>query len=127
MEIELGRETEVLGHSVTTTEVVHYPARHRRRCASLTARRCSPIPATPNGSMPWYPSPTVRILFIVECYGYSGHMPGRLSWEVLEPRLPDLRARRIMLTHMSPLMLAHLEQARASGVLVAEDGAVLEF
>jgi len=66
-------------------------------------------------------------LFIVECYGYSGHMPGHLSWEVLEPRLPDLRARRIMLTHMSPLMLAHLDQARAAGVLVAEDGAVIEF
>ena len=54
-------------------------------------------------------------------------MPGHLSWEVLKPRLPDLRARRIMLTHMSPLMLAHLDEARAAGALVAEDGAVIEF
>jgi len=28
---------------------------------------------------------------------------------------------------MSPLMLAHLDQARAAGALVAEDGAVIEF
>ena len=66
-------------------------------------------------------------LFIVECYGYSGHMPGHLTWEVLKPRLPDLRARRIMLTHMNPLMLAHLDEVRAAGALVAEDGAVIEL
>jgi ribonuclease BN (tRNA processing enzyme) len=66
-------------------------------------------------------------LFIVECYGYSGHMPGHLSWEVLKPRLPDLRARRTMLTHMNPTMLCHLDEVRAAGALVAEDGAVMEF
>jgi phosphoribosyl 1,2-cyclic phosphodiesterase len=54
-------------------------------------------------------------------------MPGHLSWEVLKPRLPDLRAGRIMLTHMNPLMLAHLDEVRAAGVLVAEDGAVIKF
>ena len=42
---------------------------------------------------------------------------------VLKPRLPDLRARRIMLTHMNPAMLAHLDEVRAAGALVAEDGA----
>jgi phosphoribosyl 1,2-cyclic phosphodiesterase len=47
------------------------------------------------------------------------------------PRLREnrerLRARRIMLTHMNPSMLAHVEEARAEGLLVAEDGFVLEF
>jgi hypothetical protein len=32
-----------------------------------------------------------------------------------------------MLTHMNPSMLAQLEEARAAGVLVAEDGAVIEI
>ena len=44
-----------------------------------------------------------------------------------KPRLPDLRARRTMLTHMNPTMLCHLDEVRAAGALVAEDGAVMEF
>src|SRR5262249_2598414 len=41
--------------------------------------------------------------------------------------LPDLRARRIMLTHMNPVMLVHLDEVRAAGALVAEDGAVIDL
>jgi ribonuclease BN (tRNA processing enzyme) len=66
-------------------------------------------------------------LFVCECYGYSGRLTGHLSWEVLKPRLPDLRARRIMLTHMNPGMLAHVEEAKAAGLLVAQDGLILDF
>ena len=65
--------------------------------------------------------------FIVECFAYSGELPGHLSWDLLKKRLPDLRARRIMLTHMNPEMLSHLDEVRAAGVLVAEDGAVIEI
>jgi len=54
-------------------------------------------------------------------------LPGHITWDVLKPRLPDLRARRIMLTHMNPVMLAHLDEVRAAGVLPAEDGAVIEI
>jgi ribonuclease BN (tRNA processing enzyme) len=65
-------------------------------------------------------------LFIVECYGYSGELTGHVTWDVLKPRLPDLRARQIMLTHMNPSMLARVDEARAAGVLVAEDGLVID-
>ena len=65
-------------------------------------------------------------LFICECYGYSGRIAGHVTWEILKPRLPDLRARRIMVTHMNPTMLARLDEVRAAGVLVAEDGMVIE-
>jgi phosphoribosyl 1,2-cyclic phosphodiesterase len=54
-------------------------------------------------------------------------MTGHLSWELLRPRLPDLRARRIMITHMNPAMLAHADEARAAGLLVAQDGLTVEF
>ena len=54
-------------------------------------------------------------------------LTGHLTWEILKPRLPDLRARRIMLTHMNPSMLARLDEARAAGVLIAEDGLVIEI
>ena len=43
-----------------------------------------------------------------------------------KPRLADLRARKIMLTHMNPTMLARLDEVRAAGMLVAEDGLVVE-
>ena len=66
-------------------------------------------------------------LFIIECFAYSGKLPGHITWDVLKPRLPDLRARRIMLTHMNPVMLAHLDEVRAAGALVAEDGAVIDL
>ena len=46
---------------------------------------------------------------------------------MLKPRLKDLHARGIMLTHMNPDMLAHLDEVRAAGALVAQDGAIIEF
>ena len=66
-------------------------------------------------------------LFIVECYKYSGKPAGHLTWEILKPRLADLRAQRVMVTHMNPTMLERLDEVGAAGVLVAEDGAVLEL
>jgi hypothetical protein len=124
MEIEVARPTEVLGHCVTTTEVLHYPARTRLRSCSLTATNASPIPATPSGWTRSSPSPLAPISFVIECFAYSGELPGHITWDVLKPRLPDLRAWRIMLTHMNPIMLAHL---RAAGALVAEDDAVIDL
>ena len=50
--------------------------------------------------------------------------------EAVIPRqdgLPDFNARRVMLTHMNPTMLAKVEEAKAAGVLVAEDGLTLDL
>jgi phosphoribosyl 1,2-cyclic phosphodiesterase len=66
-------------------------------------------------------------LFICECYAYAGKITGHITWEILQARLADLRAKRIMLTHMNPTVLARLDEIKATGVLVAEDGLVLEF
>ena len=66
-------------------------------------------------------------LFICECYAHDGRIAGHMSWQILKRRLPDLRARRIMVTHMNPTMLACLDEVRAAGVLVAEDGMVIEI
>ena len=61
MEIEVARPTEVLGHCVTTTEVLHYSARPRLRSYSPTATNASPIPATPSGWTRSSPSPPAPI------------------------------------------------------------------
>ena len=66
-------------------------------------------------------------LFITECYGYASDVSGHMSWRTLKDRLGDLKARQIMVTHMSPSMLEHLDELRAVGLLIAEDGGVLEF
>jgi ribonuclease BN (tRNA processing enzyme) len=126
-EIDLQHETNLLGHSVRTAEVLHYSG------APSTAVRVSDGERTfaYSGDTQWtdalIPIADGADLFIVECYAHSGDPPGHLTWTVLRPRLKELRAKRIMLTHMNPTMLERLDEARAAGVLIAEDGAILEF
>ena len=127
MEIEPGRPAEMLGHSVLTTEVVHQSG------APSTALRVSDGEKifAYSGDTEWtealLPVADGADLFIIECYGYAARVTGHLTWEVLKPRLPDLRARRIMVTHMNSRMLEHLDEVRAAGVEIAEDGAVTEI
>jgi ribonuclease BN (tRNA processing enzyme) len=125
VEMEVGRSTDILGHAVTTTEVVHQSG------APSTALRISDGAKTfaYSGDTAWTDVlPLVANgadLFIVECYGFAGVLRGHLSWEVLKPKLPSLKAKRIMLTHMNPSMLAKIDEARAAGVEIAEDGMVV--
>jgi ribonuclease BN (tRNA processing enzyme) len=126
-EIAVGVATDVLGHSVTSTEVVHQSG------SPSTALRIADGERTfaYSGDTEWTDALTGVArdadLFICECYAYAGSkMTGHMSWEILKPRLGDLRAKRIMLTHMNDTMLAQVGEARAAGVLVAEDGLVLE-
>jgi ribonuclease BN (tRNA processing enzyme) len=127
VEIDVGRETQIMDHHVLTAEVIH------RSGAPSTALRMSDGEKlfAYSGDTEWTDAllgiADGADLFVCECYGYSGRLTGHLSWEVLKPRLPDLRARRIMLTHMNPGMLARVEEAKAAGLLVAQDGLILDF
>jgi ribonuclease BN (tRNA processing enzyme) len=126
MEVVPRRPTEVLGHTLTTTEVVHPSG------APATAVRLSDGKKhfAYSGDTEW--TDVLKSvaadadLLIIECYGYSGRINAHISWEILKPRLPDLRAKRIMVTHMSPAVLAHLDEIRAAGVEIAEDGKVID-
>ena len=127
VEIDVGSSTEILGHSLATAEVVHFsgaPSTALRICDGEKVFAYS-------GDTEWVetlvPIANDADLLIIECFKYDGHPGGHLTWEILKPRLKELRARRIMLTHMSPDMLDRLDEARAAGLLVAEDGAVIEF
>ena len=66
-------------------------------------------------------------LFIVECYEYARDIAYHMNWQVLQPRLVGLGAKRVMITHLGPAMLAQAEAAGLAGVLVARDGAVVEI
>lgn len=126
-EIAVGVETDVLGHSLVTAEVVHQSG------APSTALRLSDGEKVfaYSGDTEWTDAllPIARgaDLFVCECYAYAGKLNGHLSWEIIKARLGDLGAKRTMITHMNPTMLARTDEAKAAGVLIAADGLTLEF
>ena len=126
-EIPIGLETDVLGHRVVTVEVVHQSG------APSTALRLSDGQKTfsYSGDTEWtgalIPIARGADLFVCECYAYAGNLSGHMSWEILQTKLVALAAKRTMLTHMNPSMLARLDEVRRAGVLVAEDGLALDI
>jgi ribonuclease BN (tRNA processing enzyme) len=126
-EIPVGIASDVLGHAVVTAEVIHQSG------APSTALRLSDEAATfaYSGDTEWtdalLPIAQGADLFICECYAYAGKLTGHMTWEIVKQRLPDFKARRVMTTHMNPSVLSRLDELRAAGVLIAEDGLTLEF
>jgi ribonuclease BN (tRNA processing enzyme) len=126
-EIAVGVQSEVLGHSLLTAEVIHQSG------APSTALRLSDGDKVfaYSGDTEWTdalkPIAAGADLFVCECYAYAGKMTGHLSWEILKPCLADFNAKRIMLTHMNPSVLEKLDELKTAGVLIAADGLVLDF
>ena len=124
-EIIPGIQSDVLGHSVVTAEVVHGSG------APSTALRLSDGDKVfaYSGDTEWTDALLAIAkdadLFVCECYAYAGKITGHMSWEILKARLPDLAAKRTMATHMNPTVLSRIDEVRAAGVLVAEDGLVV--
>ncbi|KAB2851618.1 MAG: MBL fold metallo-hydrolase [Hyphomicrobiaceae bacterium] len=65
-------------------------------------------------------------MMLIECYGYATTVPYHMSWKIVEPHLPRLKARWIVLTHMNAEMLANQAKASNARVLFADDGLVLD-
>lgn len=126
-EIAVGMPGEVLGHSTVTAEVIHQAG------APSTALRLSDGQKVfaYSGDTEWTDAllPIARDadLFVCECYGYAGKITGHMTWEILKTKVADLRARRLMLTHMNPSMLVRREEIMSGGVLTADDGLTLAF
>jgi ribonuclease BN (tRNA processing enzyme) len=127
-EIVPGEKADVLGHGLLTAEVIHQSG------APSTALRLSDGERVfaYSGDTEWtdalLPIAKGADLFVSECYAYAGtKITGHMSWEILKARLADLGAEQTMLTHMNPDMLTRVGEAKATGVLVAEDGLVIEF
>ncbi len=66
-------------------------------------------------------------LFICESFGYEVPTGYHTSWRDIERNLDGLNARRVMLTHMGPEMLAHRDQVRDGRVLLAKDGLTVDL
>jgi len=63
-------------------------------------------------------------LFIAEAYYYDKIVKNHLSLKTLEAHLPEINAKRLVLTHMSDDMLARLGELPYTA---AEDGMAVEF
>jgi ribonuclease BN (tRNA processing enzyme) len=127
VELAPGPAHEWLGFKVTTAEVVHPSG------APSTAIRLddgSSVVAY-SGDTEWtdalIPIADGADLFIIECYEHDREVAGHLCWGILKTRLADLRARRIVVTHMNPSMLACIREASGLGLLIAKDGLALEL
>jgi ribonuclease BN (tRNA processing enzyme) len=126
IEIAAGEPTDILGFTVTSADVIHYsgtPSTALRLTEGQTTLAYS-------GDTEWtdalLPIAAGADLFIVECFDYARDLSGHLNWTTVRERLSDFSARRVMVTHMNPSVLARLDEVRAAGLLVAEDGLVLE-
>jgi ribonuclease BN (tRNA processing enzyme) len=125
VEIPIGAPTQVLGLTVTTAEVVHQSG------TPSTAVRLADGAKTLaySGDTEWtdalYGIAKGADLFIVECYDHARDVTGHISWATLKTR--KFEARRVMVTHMNRGMLTHVDDVTAAGLLVAEDGMMLEL
>lgn len=65
-------------------------------------------------------------LFMIECYAFDNDVRYHMSWRTIERKLPDITARRVLLTHMNAEMLANRHLVADPRVALAEDGLVLD-
>jgi ribonuclease BN (tRNA processing enzyme) len=65
-------------------------------------------------------------LMILECYALDGAVRYHMSWQTIATALPRIGAHRVLLTHMNARMLANRDKVAGPGIVLAEDGLVLE-
>lgn len=63
-------------------------------------------------------------LFIAEAYFHERKIRHHLDWQSLQPHLPAIRPKRLILTHFSPDMLARMGDLPVDA---AEDGKIVEL
>lgn len=126
-EITPGVPDQVLGFAIVTAEVIHNsgaPSTAVRLAADGKVLAYS-------GDTEWtdalIPIAAGADLFIIECYDHARDLKGHMSFAKLKQKRASIAARRIMLTHMNPTMLARTDEAVAEGFWVAEDGLVVDL
>jgi ribonuclease BN (tRNA processing enzyme) len=121
-EIPVGVQSDVLGHSLITAEAIHQSGAPSTAIRLFDGEKIFAYSGDTEWTDALLPIAADADLFICECYAYAGKLTGHMSWEILQTKIPALGAKRLMVTHMNPTMLARLDEIRAAGVLVAADG-----
>ena len=126
-EIVPGRLCELLGLTVETIEVEHPSGAPSTAVRLGDGERVLAYSGDTQWTQALLSIGRGADLFIVECYEYAREVAYHMNWSVLRARLADLGAKRVMITHLGPAMLAQTEAAQQAGALVARDGAVVEI
>ena len=126
-EISVGVPDEVLGFAVRTAEVIHKSGAPSTAVRLVRGGKVLAFSGDTEWTDALIPVADGADLLILECYDYARDLVGHMSYARLGEKRVELRARRIMLTHMNPTMLARTDEARAAGYLVAEDGLSLDI
>ncbi len=66
-------------------------------------------------------------LYIMECFAYDGAIRYHMTWETISANLGRIGAGKVLLTHMNAGMLANRHKVAVPGVILAEDGLVLDI
>ncbi|MDO9439756.1 MAG: MBL fold metallo-hydrolase [Beijerinckiaceae bacterium] len=126
-EIPPGGEMDVVGFSVATMEVVHPSG---APSTGLRIAREGKLFAF-SGDTEWTDALIALAkdadLFLTECHSGATKVSSHIDWPTLQDKLPLLDAKRIMVTHLGPTALARRAEIEAAGLLVADDGLVLEL
>ncbi len=126
-EIAPGKKTALDGFELTTMEMRHPSG------APATGVRLSDGEKTfaYSGDTAWHDRIPLLAegvdLYATECYSGERSVPNHIDWPTLKRNLPDLKAGRIAVTHMGPSALACVRDMIAEGLIIAEDGKVIEL
>jgi ribonuclease BN (tRNA processing enzyme) len=66
-------------------------------------------------------------LFVVECFAGDKAVPHHIDWPTLVAKLPVLRSKQTLLTHLGEDALARAAEMEAAGVALAYDGQVIDL
>ena len=126
-EVRPGDRADLAGYRLETAEVIHDSG------APSTAMRLAAGGKTfaYSGDTEWTPA-LVDIsrgadLFVIECYSGERPVPGHMDWPDLREKLGLFGARRVAVTHLGPDARAKTGEFTAAGLLVLEDGMILDL
>lgn len=124
IEMELQTPTDIRGLMVTTWPAVHTPATNPTSMRIEVADKVIAF----SGDSEWTEHmPAVALgsdLFISECYFYEKAVRNHMNYPDLLAHRQELDTKRLILTHMGPEMLAHLDHVEEE---CAHDGLVIEL
>lgn len=123
-EIAPGDQLAVAGFAVTTT-----PVHHQSGAPAMAVRLESDGAAfVHSGDTEWLdelPAIAGRCdLLFLECTAWDAPIPGHIAYATLALKGPLFQARHIVLTHLGPDVLAHLDRIDRTRFDIAEDGRV---
>jgi ribonuclease BN (tRNA processing enzyme) len=66
-------------------------------------------------------------LFVTECYSGERSVPNHIDWNTLKSNLPAITAKQTAVTHLGRSALACVKDMQTAGLIVADDGKVIDL